>query len=97
MSALDPQMIIILSIFGFMHDFWTIPTTNMVYTRLQNYINMVVDKHEIKIFKVVVVVLLLLLLSFDVLYPQVHMLIDFGQVVCQDLPKCQLSLTTDYS
>ena len=69
----------------------------MTYTRLQNYINMVVDKHGIQIFKVAVVVLLLLLLSFDILYPRVHILIIFGQVVCQDFLKCQLKLNIDYS
>ena len=52
-----------------MHEFWTIPTANMRYTRLQNYTNMVVGKHGIQTFKVVVVVLLLLLLSFDVFVP----------------------------
>jgi hypothetical protein len=53
-----------------MHKFWTILTTNMVvYTILQNYTSMVVDKHGIQTFKVLVVVLLLLLLSFDVLVP----------------------------
>ena len=55
-----------------MHEFWTIPTSNMTYIRLQNYANMVVGKHEIQTFEVVVVVLLLLRLSFDVFAPQVH-------------------------
>jgi hypothetical protein len=52
-----------------MHDFWTIPTANMTYTRLQNYTNMVVGKHGIQIFEVVVGVLLLFLLSLDVFVP----------------------------
>ena len=30
-----------------MHEFWTISTANMTYTRLQNYTNMVVGKHRI--------------------------------------------------
>jgi hypothetical protein len=28
-----------------MHDFWKIPITEMMYTKLQNYKNMLVDKH----------------------------------------------------
>ena len=48
-----------------MHEFWTIPTANMTYTRSQNYTNMVVDKHGIQTFEVVVVVLL----SFYVFVP----------------------------
>ena len=39
---------------------------NMMYTWLQNYIDMVVGKHKIQIFEVVIVVLLFLLLSFDI-------------------------------
>ena len=42
-----------------MHDFWTIPTASMTYTRSQNYTNMVVGEHGIQTFKVVVVVLLI--------------------------------------
>ena len=49
-----------------MHQFWTVPTVNMTYTRSQDYTNMVVDKHGIQTFKIVVVVLLFLLLLFDV-------------------------------
>ena len=49
--------------------FWTIPTTKIMYTRSQNYINLVLGKHGIQIFEVVVVVLLLLVLSFDVFVP----------------------------
>ena len=37
---------------GFMHEFWTISTANMTYTRLQNYIDMVVGEHEIQTFNV---------------------------------------------
>jgi hypothetical protein len=55
--------------FGFMLDFWTIPTINMMYTRLQNYTNMVIGKYGIQTFKIVVVVLKLSLLSFDVFVP----------------------------
>ena len=43
-----------------------IPTANMTYTRSQNCTNIVVGKHRIQAFEVVVVVLLLLLLSLDV-------------------------------
>ena len=39
------------------------------YTRSQHYTNIMIVKHEIQIFKVVVVVLLLMLLLFDVLVP----------------------------
>jgi hypothetical protein len=39
-------------IWEFMHECWTIPTANMPYTRLQNYTNMVVEKHEIQTFSV---------------------------------------------
>ena len=35
-----------------MHEFWTISTANMTYTRLQNYIDMVVGEHEIQTFNV---------------------------------------------
>ena len=49
--------------------FWTIPTTKIMYTRSQNYINLVLGKHGIQILEVVVVVLLLLVLSFDVFVP----------------------------
>ena len=42
-----------------MHGFWTMPTTNMMYTRSQNYTNMVIGKHGIQTSKVVIVVLLL--------------------------------------
>ena len=43
----------------------------MTYTRLPNYTNTMVGKHEIQTFKVMVVVLLLLLLLllFDVFVP----------------------------
>ena len=49
-----------------MSEFWTIPTTNVLYTRSQNCTNMVVGEHGIQTFKVVLVVLLLLL-PFDIL------------------------------
>jgi hypothetical protein len=52
-----------------MHEFGTNSTANMIYTRLQNYTNMVVDEDRIQTFEVVFVVLLLLLLSFDVFVP----------------------------
>ena len=60
-----------LSIFGYMHEFWTILIVNMTYVRLQNYTNVMVGKHGIQTFNVVIVVLLLLLL-LHVLSPQVH-------------------------
>ena len=47
-----------------MHGFWIIP---IVYTKSQNYANMVVGEHGMKHSKFVVVVVLLLLLLFDVL------------------------------
>jgi hypothetical protein len=50
------------SIFGFMHEFWTIPIDNLTYIRLQNYTNFMVGKHRIQTFNVVVVMLILLLL-----------------------------------
>lgn len=43
-------------------NFGTIPTANMTYTRSPNYKNVVIDKHGIQTFKIVVVVLLFLLL-----------------------------------
>ena len=53
-----------LSIFGYMHDFWTISTATMMYTRSQNYTNMVVGEHGIQTFEVVIV----MLLSIDVTF-----------------------------
>ena len=41
-----------------MHKFWTISTTNITYTRLQNYTNMAVGENGIQTFEVVVVVYL---------------------------------------
>ena len=73
-----------------MHEFWTIPSTNMMYTRLQNYTNMMVGEHGIQTFEVVIVVLLLLLLSSDVFVPISALpLLTFGQVVCPNIHKCQ--------
>ena len=48
-----------------MQEFWAIPTANMMYTRLQNYTNMMVGEHGIQTFEIMVVVL------FDILSPQV--------------------------
>ena len=42
-----------------MHEFWTIPTTNICDVYMIDYTNMVVDEHEIQTLKVMVVVLLL--------------------------------------
>ena len=48
-----------LSIFGFIHEFWTILTTNMMYTRSQNYTNVMVGaQHRIQTFEIVTVVVL---------------------------------------
>ena len=47
-----------------MHDFWTISTATMMYTRSQNYTNMVVGEHGIQTFEVVIV----MLLSIDVTF-----------------------------
>jgi hypothetical protein len=56
-------------------NFGQIPIANMIYTRSQNYTNMVIDEHGLQTFKVLVLVLLLLLL-FDVFVPtSVHPLI----------------------
>ena len=52
-----------------MQKSWTTPTANMTYTRSQNYTNMVVDKHGIQTFEILVVVLLRLLKLFDVFVP----------------------------
>ena len=49
-----------------MHEFWIIPTANVMYTRSQKYTNMVVGERGIQSFKVV---LLLLLVSFNVFVP----------------------------
>jgi hypothetical protein len=50
------------------HGFWIIRTANMLYTRSQNYTNMVDGKHGIQTSEVMVVVLLFLL-PFDVCIP----------------------------
>ena len=39
-----------------MHEFWTIPTANIMDTRLQNHKIMVVGEYEMQTFEVVVVV-----------------------------------------
>ena len=52
-----------------MLEFGTIPTANVMYTRSQNYTNMVVGELGIQTFEVVVVMLMFLLLSFDVFVP----------------------------
>ena len=71
-----------------MHEIGSIPTTNMMYTRLQNYTNMVVGKHELHTFEVVVVVFL-----FDVFVPRsAHPLVFFGQVVSPNILKRQFQV-----
>ena len=62
----------VLSKFGFMHEFWTISTIIVAYTRSKNYTNMVVFEHEIQTFEIMVVVLLFLLLLFDIFVPHMH-------------------------
>ena len=66
------------------------PTVDKMYTTLQNYTNMLVGKHGIQTFKVV---LLLLLLLFDVFDPtSAYLLLFIKQVVCPNTPKCKLRL-----
>ena len=66
-----------------MHEFWIVSSANMTYTTSKNYTNMMVDKHGIQTFKIVVVVLLRLLVLFDVFCSQkCTSLIIFRQVVC---------------
>ena len=69
-----------LKYLDFKHEFWAISAANMMYSRLRNYTNMVVDKHGTQTFEVVVV----MLLPFDVLVPYF-----FGQVVCPNILTCQ--------
>ena len=48
----------------------------MLYTRSQNYTNMMVGEHEIQTFEVKIVMLLLLLMPIDVFVPtSVHLLL----------------------
>jgi len=77
-----------------MHAIWKIPTVNMIYTRSQNYTNMMVDKHEIQSFEVVIIALLFLLSSFDVLVPA-HRLLFRTKLVCPSIPKCEFLSTSD--
>ena len=54
---------------------------------------MMVGKHGIQPFEVVVVMLLFMLLLFDVLVPhKCTSLIIFGQVVCPNILECLLSI-----
>ena len=48
--------------FRFTHDFWTIPSANMTFTRSQqNYTTSVlVGEHEVQTFEVVVVVVVVM-------------------------------------
>ena len=61
-----------LSILGLMHEIWTMSTANMTYNKSQNYTNIMIGKHRLQTFEVVVVVLLLLLLTFHVFSLQMH-------------------------
>ena len=73
-----------------MHELWTILIVNMMYTRSQNYTNMIIGKQN-TMFEVVLVVLLLLLLSFDVFgLTSTHPSLFLGQVVSSNIHKCQL-------
>ena len=76
-----------LSISRFMYEFGTILIANMTYTRSRNSTNVMIGKHEIQIFEVVIVVLLLLMLSFDVFVPTSVHPYNFGQVVCSNILK----------
>jgi len=46
-------------------NFEKIPTTNITYTTLQNYTNVMVDEHGIQTLKVMVVVFVVILLLFE--------------------------------
>jgi hypothetical protein len=48
------------------------PTANLTYGKSQNFTNIMIGKHGLRTFKVVLVVLLPLLLAFDVFSPQMH-------------------------
>ena len=52
-----------------MHEFWTIPTTDMTYTRSQNYTNMVVGEHKTHTFEVIIVMLLFDVFVFTSAHP----------------------------
>jgi hypothetical protein len=66
-----------------MHELWTTPTTNMTYTRSQNYTNVMVGEHEIHH--------LLLLLSFHVFVPtSAHALLFVDKWIVQIHLKWQL-------
>lgn len=70
----------------------------MMYTRLQNFTNVMVGEHETQILKVVLVVLVVLLLLFDVLAPtKAHVLSYFRQMVCPKILNCQFITTTRIS
>lgn len=78
-----------ISIFGFMHESWTNPTTNMMYTGSQNYRNMVDGEHRMQTFETVVVVMLLLLFSFDAFVPtNAHPLLVLDKSFCSNVLKC---------
>ena len=54
---------------------------------------MVVGKHGIQTFEVVVVMLLLILLSCDILVStSAHFLSFFNQVICPNILRCQLNV-----
>ena len=77
--------------FGFKHGFWTNLIANMMCTRLQNYANMMVGKHGIQTFEVIVVVLLFFVVVLKSFCPHEWTpLILFGQAICPNMFKCQL-------
>ena len=55
---------------GLCMKLWKNPPANMMYTRSQNYTNMVIGKHGIQTFEVVVVTFVVVCLMF--LPPQLH-------------------------
>ena len=78
-----------ISKFGFMHESWTSPTTNMMYTGSQNYKIMVVGEHRMQTFEALVVVTLLLLFSFDAFVPtNAHPLLVLDKAFCSNVLKC---------
>ena len=76
-------------------NFWTPPTTKSMYTRSQNYTNLVVGEHTMQVFKVVVVVLFLLLLSFGVFIPtRAYLLLFLDKRFVQIYPNITRIYTT---
>ena len=72
-----------------MYEFWTIPSANMMYARLQNYTNMMVDRHEIQTFEIMSFMIIILLLSFNVSSLQVHIPHNLCTSGLSNILKCQ--------